>query len=197
MFLVFDDGLERTTRSKKRQPRVGTHIDLPNGRTLCRVSPNGGYKLGGEVQSTVRSHNYKEKHGRKMIGGVIRELARTEHVDSSFQHEFMSSLSMNRYTNSELADIRFIYDLSQQKWMCFCSVVWKKMSNEAASESSSVHLGAQNLAEQGSFRATQDDTPVNSEMWWHEYPSLLLQFGKHPVFYRVGVMHAYMPMEAI
>ncbi|GFU56141.1 hypothetical protein TNCV_712031 [Trichonephila clavipes] len=58
---------------------------------------------------------------------------------------------------------------SQLKWTCCCSVVWRKISNEAATESSNVHSGAtgfvhQNPAENGSFRATIDDTLVNSEM---------------------------------
>ncbi|GFY29703.1 hypothetical protein TNCV_1812821 [Trichonephila clavipes] len=31
---------------------------------------------------------------------------------------------------------------SQQKWMCYCSVVWEKLSKEAATESSNVCSGA-------------------------------------------------------
>ncbi|GFY32446.1 uncharacterized protein TNCV_3559541 [Trichonephila clavipes] len=40
-----------------------------------RVSPNTVYKLGGVVENIVRSQNYIGNHGRKAIGGAVRELA--------------------------------------------------------------------------------------------------------------------------
>ncbi|GFY19227.1 hypothetical protein TNCV_4225911 [Trichonephila clavipes] len=39
------------------------------------VSPNAVFKLGGDVEIIVRSHNYRGKRGRKAIGGTVRELA--------------------------------------------------------------------------------------------------------------------------
>ncbi|GFT40790.1 hypothetical protein TNCV_1583931 [Trichonephila clavipes] len=41
------------------------------------------YKLEGEVEKIMRSHNYIEKHGWKVIGGAVRELTRSAHVVSS------------------------------------------------------------------------------------------------------------------
>ena len=47
---------------------------------MYRVSPNAVYKFGGEVANIVRNHNYIGKHGRKAIGGAVRELASSESV---------------------------------------------------------------------------------------------------------------------
>ncbi|GFX95674.1 uncharacterized protein TNCV_4886001 [Trichonephila clavipes] len=47
-----------------------------NEKGIYRVSPNAVYKLGGVVENIVRSQNYIGKHGRKAIGGAVRELAR-------------------------------------------------------------------------------------------------------------------------
>ncbi|GFT00637.1 hypothetical protein TNCV_141821 [Trichonephila clavipes] len=52
---------------------------------IYKVSPNVMYKLGGEVENIVRSHNYIRKHGRKELGGAVRELARSVHMVSSIQ----------------------------------------------------------------------------------------------------------------
>ncbi|GFU01029.1 hypothetical protein TNCV_1816481 [Trichonephila clavipes] len=79
------------------------------------------YKLEGEVEKIMRSHNYIEKHGWKVIGGAVRELTRSAHVVSSLhtwiacdEHE---SLYEPRFSgvskNPELiADIHFIYSLA-------------------------------------------------------------------------------------
>ncbi|GFU51141.1 hypothetical protein TNCV_966331 [Trichonephila clavipes] len=45
-----------------------------------------------------------------MIGGVVRELARSELVASSYQ-TWKHVMNMNRYTNAEFGDIHFIYYL--------------------------------------------------------------------------------------
>ncbi|GFV84078.1 hypothetical protein TNCV_3037401 [Trichonephila clavipes] len=59
---------------------------------------------------------------------------------------------MNLYTNAELENIHFIY--RQRKWTFCSSVVWGKISNVAATESSYIRSGASELAVHGSFRVT-------------------------------------------
>ncbi|GFX30581.1 hypothetical protein TNCV_3462291 [Trichonephila clavipes] len=106
-----------------------------------RVSPNAVYKLVGEVNNIVRSHNYTRKHGQKVKGEAVRELGSLAHVVSSFQpwtvcdeHELLYEYRYGGYP--------LHLQPSQRKWMCCCSVVWGMISNEAGTESSKVLSGA-------------------------------------------------------
>ncbi|GFU28222.1 hypothetical protein TNCV_3762701 [Trichonephila clavipes] len=47
-------------------------------------------------------------------------------------------MSMNRFTNAELEDILFIYDLPNGNVRI---AVWEKISNKAATESLNIRLG--------------------------------------------------------
>ncbi|GFV91728.1 hypothetical protein TNCV_4762931 [Trichonephila clavipes] len=53
---------------------------------------------------------------------------------------------------------------SKRKWTCCCSAVWGKIASETGTESSHVLLDASKPDGHESFRATIDDTPINSEM---------------------------------
>ncbi|GFW21373.1 hypothetical protein TNCV_1531981 [Trichonephila clavipes] len=50
---------------------------------------------------------------------------------------------------------------SQRKWKCCCSVVWGKISNEVATESSNFCWSA---SEHASLRALIDSMPINSKI---------------------------------
>ncbi|GFX34482.1 uncharacterized protein TNCV_3657201 [Trichonephila clavipes] len=106
-----------------------------------RVSPNVAYKLGKEVEKIVRRHNYIGKHGRKTTGGAEREFQRSKHVVFSFQtctacdeHE---SLYEHRVGGHPLP-----LRPSQRKWTYCCLVVWGKIFNEVAIDTSNVPSGA-------------------------------------------------------
>ena len=43
-----------------------------NRRKFYKMSPNAVYKLGGELENIVRSHNYIGKHGRKRKPNEIK-----------------------------------------------------------------------------------------------------------------------------
>ncbi|GFX90892.1 hypothetical protein TNCV_3167231 [Trichonephila clavipes] len=108
-------------------------------RDNTRVSPNVMYKLGREIENIVMSRNYIGKHGQQTKDGTVREFAR--HVISSFQ----TWTACNEYES--LYEHRVVgYPLHlrpiERKWMYRYSVVWGKISNETATESSNVHLGA-------------------------------------------------------
>ncbi|GFW24336.1 uncharacterized protein TNCV_605831 [Trichonephila clavipes] len=71
---------------------------------------------------------------------------------------------MNHYTNSELADIHFIYSLANGNT---CVAVWlygERYPTTWQSNHQTFIQVHQNLVEHRSFRATIDETPVNSEM---------------------------------
>ena len=101
-----------------------------------RVSPNDMYKLGGEVDNIVRSHNYKVKFGQKAIGSVVHKFTKSAHVFSSFQThacvkcELLYECLVGRHSLHLWP--------CQQKWTCRCSVVWGKIANKMAIKSSNV-----------------------------------------------------------
>ncbi|GFW80389.1 hypothetical protein TNCV_2945211 [Trichonephila clavipes] len=80
------------------------------------------------------------KHERKAIDNAVRELAKSSHVVSSFQkwtacdeHESLYECRVGEYPLHLLP--------SQRKWAFCCSVVWGRISNEVATESSNVRSG--------------------------------------------------------
>ncbi|GBM43281.1 hypothetical protein AVEN_220814-1 [Araneus ventricosus] len=75
------------------------------------VSQNSTYKLGGEVENIDRNHNHIRKHSRKWTGGAVRTSPRSARACSSLQMQ-TDAVNMNRFTNSNLADILFMYDLT-------------------------------------------------------------------------------------
>ncbi|GFX31182.1 hypothetical protein TNCV_2026831 [Trichonephila clavipes] len=98
-----------------------------------------------------------------MIRGTVHEIARSAHVVSSFQNE-QRAMNINRYTNAKLAGIHFIYGLANRNGhvairLCGerCTIRWQPNHQTLARV-------YQNLAKRGSFRATIDGTPINSEM---------------------------------
>ncbi|GFW85485.1 transposable element Tcb2 transposase [Trichonephila clavipes] len=77
-----------------------------------RVSPNVVYKLGGEAENIVRSHNYIGNHGRKVIVGTVSELSRSAHMLFPHFRQGLRARNLNCYAKTELADIHFIYGLA-------------------------------------------------------------------------------------
>ncbi|GFT63644.1 hypothetical protein TNCV_870811 [Trichonephila clavipes] len=91
----------------------------------------------GRREHRVEPAHYTGKYGRKAIGGAVRELRRSARVVSTFQiwracdeHE---SLHESRVSGYPL-HLRH----RKRKWTCCCSIVWGKISNEVATESSNV-----------------------------------------------------------
>ncbi|GFU83525.1 hypothetical protein TNCV_4217851 [Trichonephila clavipes] len=80
-----------------------------------------------------------------------------------FRHG-QSAMNMNRYTNSELVDIHFIYDLANGNGRFAVRLYGERYPTRRQPNHQTLARVHQNLAEHGSFRATIDDTPINSEM---------------------------------
>ncbi|GFU50585.1 uncharacterized protein TNCV_4884431 [Trichonephila clavipes] len=94
---------------------------------LIRISTN----------EELKSHNCKEKYGRKMIGGAVRELARLASLQTRTvceEHESLYECRVSGYPLHLLTN--------QRKLTCCVSVVWGKILNEEAIESSNIHSGA-------------------------------------------------------
>ncbi|GFT09592.1 uncharacterized protein TNCV_4947681 [Trichonephila clavipes] len=108
------------------------------GEPLCRgliVSPNSVYKLRGDVDSIDKNHVYIGKHRRNAISGAVRKLAWSARVASTFQtrtafddHDSLYESRVGGYPPHLRPNQRN-------------SVVWGKISNEVANESSSVRSG--------------------------------------------------------
>ncbi|GFX18375.1 transposable element Tc3 transposase [Trichonephila clavipes] len=71
---------------------------------------------------------------------------------------------MNRYTNSKLAGIHFIYNLANGNGHVAVPLYGERYSTRRQPNHQMFTRVHQNLEEHGSFRAEIDDTPVNSEM---------------------------------
>ncbi|GFW01450.1 hypothetical protein TNCV_5031001 [Trichonephila clavipes] len=108
---------------------------------LYRVSLNAVYKLGEEVENIVRSYSYTGKHGRKAIGGAVREFERSVHVISSFQTWTACDERESLYER-RVGGCSLHLRPRLRKSTCCCSVVWREISNEVATESSNVHSSA-------------------------------------------------------
>ena len=107
---------------------------------IYRVSRNAVYKLRGEVESIVWSHNYMEKHTQKGTDGAICELTRLPRVVSTFQTRTAGSeheLLYERRVGRHPLHLR----PSQRNWTCCYSVAWRKISNGAATKSTNVRSG--------------------------------------------------------
>ncbi|GFW43259.1 hypothetical protein TNCV_1350221 [Trichonephila clavipes] len=126
--------------------------------------PNAASKHGREIENIVRSHNYIGKHGRQAKSALyVSSLGRYMWFPH-FRHG-QRAMNMNRCTNAELADIHFIYGLDYGNgriavWLFGELYITRRQPNHQTFFLQ-VH---QTLAEHESFRATIDDTPVNSEM---------------------------------
>ncbi|GFW01121.1 hypothetical protein TNCV_1763591 [Trichonephila clavipes] len=85
-----------------------------------------------------------------------------------------SVMNRNCYTNAELADTHFNYGHSNGNGRVAVRLHGERYLTRRQPNHQTFAREHQNLAEQGSFRDTIDDTTVKSEMdWWHEHPSLL------------------------
>ncbi|GFW69938.1 hypothetical protein TNCV_1403911 [Trichonephila clavipes] len=73
-------------------------------------------------------------------------------------------MNMNCYMNAELADIHFIYGLANRNGRVAVQLYGGKYPTRRQPNHQTFSRVHQNLVEHGSFRATIDDTPVNSEM---------------------------------
>ncbi|GFS61580.1 hypothetical protein TNCV_4312591 [Trichonephila clavipes] len=121
------------------------------------------YNLGGEVENIVRSHYYIGKHGRKAIGGAVRELARLKHVVSSFQ-TWTACDKKGSLHDPELADTPFIYDLTNGNGHVGVRLYGERYPTRWQLNHPTLTRVHQNLAHHECFRAMIDDMPVNSEM---------------------------------
>ncbi|GFX16887.1 hypothetical protein TNCV_2518651 [Trichonephila clavipes] len=82
-----------------------------------------------------------------------------------FPHfRFQHVMKINRYTNAELADIHFIYGLANGNGRVVVRSYGERYSTRWQPNHQTLARVHQNLVEHGSFRATIDNTPVNSEM---------------------------------
>ncbi|GFU31323.1 hypothetical protein TNCV_8721 [Trichonephila clavipes] len=80
-----------------------------------------------------------------------------------FRHE-QRAMNMNRYTNAELADIHFIYDLAKRNGRVAVRLYGERYPTRWPPNHQTFIRVQQNLVEHGSFRATIDDTTVNSKL---------------------------------
>ncbi|GFS75042.1 hypothetical protein TNCV_1396891 [Trichonephila clavipes] len=81
----------------------------------------------------------------------------------NFRHGQLA-MTVNRYTNTELADIHFIYDLASRNGCLSARLYVGRYPTRRQPNHQTFTRVHQNLAEHGFFRATTDDTPANSEM---------------------------------
>ncbi|GFU90701.1 hypothetical protein TNCV_3089871 [Trichonephila clavipes] len=63
--------LKRNSISETRQRDIFLRLLITKGLQGCPRMP---CKLGREVENIVSSHNYKGKHGWKVIGSIVCEL---------------------------------------------------------------------------------------------------------------------------
>ncbi|GFX48686.1 hypothetical protein TNCV_407931 [Trichonephila clavipes] len=80
-----------------------------------------------------------------------------------FRHEQLA-MNINRYTNTKLADIHFIYDLANGNGCVVVRLHEERYPTKRQPNHQTFTREHQNLAELGYFTATIDDTPINSEM---------------------------------
>ncbi|GFT89259.1 hypothetical protein TNCV_4385711 [Trichonephila clavipes] len=73
-------------------------------------------------------------------------------------------MSVNRYMNAKLADIHLLYGLANGNGRVAVRLYGERYTTEWQPNHQTLSRGRQNLAEHGSFTATIDCTPVNSEM---------------------------------
>ncbi|GFU47870.1 hypothetical protein TNCV_4966841 [Trichonephila clavipes] len=73
-------------------------------------------------------------------------------------------MNMNRYTNSELADIHFIYDLVNRNGRVDVRLYGERYTTRWKPNPQMLTRMPQNLAEHGSFRVMINGIPANSEI---------------------------------
>ncbi|GFU68636.1 hypothetical protein TNCV_4982421 [Trichonephila clavipes] len=104
-----------------------------------------------EVENIVKSHNYIGKHGRKTIGGIVRELARSARVVSSF-HTRTACDEQALYEHRVSGHLPHLPS-SQRKWTGCCSVVWERYPTRRQLSHQMFAQVHANVAEHGSFTA--------------------------------------------
>ncbi|GFX45479.1 hypothetical protein TNCV_2740161 [Trichonephila clavipes] len=111
-------------------------------------------------------------------------------------------MNMNRYTNTELADIYFIYDLSNRNG-CVAVRLYRERYPTRRKPNHQMFTQLHQNLDLSEPRLTTHSS-ILKWTWWHEYPLVLLRSVKHPVFsnmsanpFRVGVVRAFMPMAEI
>ncbi|GFW29224.1 hypothetical protein TNCV_4132981 [Trichonephila clavipes] len=114
-------------------------------------------------------------------------------------------MNINRYTDVELMDIHFIYCLANGNGRVDVRLYAERYPTRGQPNHQTFTRVHQNLAEHGSFGATIDDTPVNSEMDLVARISIAsATIRESPMFShiyanpcRIGTVCAYMPMVEI
>ena len=78
---------------------------------MCRVFQNAVHKLGGKLENILRSQNYIGKYAQKARDGAL-----CEHIKSAFLVSLNQKVcdEHDYYTKAELADIHFIYNLTNR-----------------------------------------------------------------------------------
>ncbi|GBL85121.1 hypothetical protein AVEN_221336-1 [Araneus ventricosus] len=76
---------------------------------IYRVFRNSTYKLIGEAENIDRNYNRIGKCDRKWIDGAVRDLGTCARSARAVPHcrRRPSAVNKNRFTNTELTDIRF------------------------------------------------------------------------------------------
>ncbi|GFT66858.1 organic cation transporter protein [Trichonephila clavipes] len=155
------------TRGKtKKLERLLTKAAAINGRKVKDdeiedfklLNNKHEYKLGGYAG---RSPNYIKEHGRKAIGCTVCELTRSAHELPHFTHG-QHAINMNRYTNAELVDIHLNYSSANGNGRVADDE--ERYSIRRQPNHQTFARMHQNLAEDGSFRATIDDKLFKFEL---------------------------------
>ncbi|GFU72969.1 hypothetical protein TNCV_4637031 [Trichonephila clavipes] len=100
---------------------------------------------------------------QRTLGGAIISSQSLNMWFSRFRYG-QRAMNRNRLTIAELADIHFIYDLGNGNGLVAVPLYGERCPTRWQPNHQTFTLVHQNQMEYASFRATINDTPVNSEM---------------------------------